>query len=132
MINQRGQRLLQSLKSQSLYGEIFAAQLVPLKSSDLEWGRLPLGIDIHLPQISGNDYRLLFAVYESPGDSIEGYEGSLKSPSASPILERAQRLEKMGLLRIKLLKELDITSKGRDLVGFIKTVADHVYGSRAK
>ena len=125
-ISNRGRRILESLEDKPAWASIFQAELYPL--TGVEWGRGSGSKESEKPQLSGNDYRLLFAVYEKRGTLISNYENAIDEPARSTLLERAQRLEKMGLIHVLLeSNELDITSKGRDIVGSIKSVADQVY-----
>ena len=125
-ISNRGRRILELLETKPAYASIIQAELCPLTA--VEWGRSAGGTEIQKPQLSGNDYRLLFAVYDNPGTLISNYEDAIDAPARSNLLERAQRLEKMGLIHVLIeSNELDIPSKGRDIVGPIKAVADQVY-----
>jgi hypothetical protein len=99
-----------------------------------------LGADIEALQLSSNDYRLLFAVDANPVRSIQTYEGAISEQSSLPIVDRAIRLQKLGLIssrpdgqpppvKGKVMSSeptiangdrVFITSMGRDLVGTIK------------
>jgi Predicted nucleotide-binding protein containing TIR-like domain len=130
-ISNKGKRVLELLRTQPGYATIFQAELYPL--TGVEWGRGLRAIEPPKPQLSGDDYRLLFAVYAHPGTFISSYESAIEEPARSSLLERAQRLERMGFLSVIVdSNELDITSKGRDVVGSIKSIADQVYRSNQK
>jgi Predicted nucleotide-binding protein containing TIR-like domain len=127
-ISAKGRRTLEFLKTDPSYASQFQNEVPPLNSS--EWGRTEGPPDVRKLKLGGNDYRLLFAVYDRPGKFLSVYEPAIDQPAEVTVLERARRLEKLGLLEIILEKELDITTAGRDLVGAIKTIADQVYGQR--
>jgi hypothetical protein len=62
-----------------------------------------------------------------PALFIASSRESTAQPAKEPLLERARRLERMGLLSVfPDSSELDITAAGRDIVGPIKAVADQV------
>jgi Predicted nucleotide-binding protein containing TIR-like domain len=127
-ITKKGRRILGLLKGKGDHRVIFERVLQPFTFEVGNWG---MGKVVPKPQLSGNDYRLLFAVYEMPGSSMAVYESAIKAPATSSLPERAKRLEVMGLLHVFASSdELDITPQGRDLVGPIKAVADQVYGRR--
>jgi hypothetical protein len=127
-ISNKGRKILELLAAKPAYARIFQHQLGPLKLPD--WGQTAVGPGTPRQQLSGNDYRLLFAVYDRPGTYISAYESAIEQPASTPLLERAKRLEELGFIHVLPSNELDITAKGRDLVGPIKAVADQVYGRR--
>jgi hypothetical protein len=128
-ISDKGRKVLELLKTKPDYASIFQHELGPPKISN--WGNAEVISRTPSHKLSGNDYRLLFAVYERPGTYMSVYEDAIVQPANTSLMARAKRLEDMGLIVIlEKSNELDLTSKGRDLVGTIKVAADQVYGPR--
>ena len=127
-ISNKGRKVLELLATSPSYKLIFQHDLGQLSLPN--WGKTAVAPDTPRLRLSGNDYRLLFAVYNGAGPFMSDYEAAIVQPAGTPLLERAKRLEELGLILILPPNELEITPKGRDLVGPIKAVADQVYGRR--
>ena len=126
-ISNKGRKVLHLLSSTPEYASVFQHHLGQPKFSS--WGNS--ATNSNRQELTGNDYRLLFAVYERPGTYMSVYENAIVQPTITPLAARAKRLEDMGLIVIfESSTELDLTSQGRDLVGTIKVAADQVYGLR--
>lgn len=97
-ISNKGRKVVELLKPKPEYASIFQYQLGPLKISN--WGKAAINPSTPSHKLSGNDYRLLFAVYERPGTYVSDYEDAIVQPTSTPLAARAKRLEDMGLIVI--------------------------------
>jgi hypothetical protein len=82
-------------------------------------------IDINSLKLSGNDYRLIKAISDTPNMPAGFYEEKLVSPNDS-MTRRVEALVKEGFVRLQhdnvFTSELQLTTKGRNLATIISTI----------